>query len=78
MDENLIGCATLPLQALLVGPANYCSPCHRMSFNSRNEGSNAVKDILSNFCKILGGGRPRRRAGRVAGGTAWRILLATS
>jgi hypothetical protein len=30
MDENLIGCATLPLQALLVWLGTNWSPRHRM------------------------------------------------
>jgi SpoVK/Ycf46/Vps4 family AAA+-type ATPase len=32
--------------ALLVGPARYCSPRHRMQLNSRNEGSTAVDEMV--------------------------------
>ena len=37
-------CGTLFKRAM-VGPDSCCSPHHRLMFNSRNEGSNALGDV---------------------------------
>jgi hypothetical protein len=74
-------------EALLVGPASYCSSRRRMPFNSVNEGSTCVSmtrraDDGQALAAGCGGGvaaqpRPGGRQSRHRG-MAWQILPATS